>query len=177
MKWKNIDIGPGYYFITGTVVEWLPLLQRPSVRTIVCSAISAATDQSSGSIAAYVIMPDHLHMLVHLPEADSLHKFNKQWRGRSGRHVPKLLEEQGDWQTLSVLARHANGGCRYAFWKEQVRALAVWTPAKLQTFVDYIHGNPVRRGLVDDPCDWPHSSFRLYATGEQVDLRVVPWVP
>jgi len=75
---------------------------------------------------------------------------------------------------LGILARHANGPSRYAAWKEQVRALAIWNEPKLRATVDYIHRNPVRRGLVSLPQDWALSSYRFYELGEQGVLRVVP---
>jgi REP element-mobilizing transposase RayT len=177
MKWKNIDIGPAYYYITGTITEWLPLLGREEIRCLVCDDITAACETCGASVAAYVIMPDHMHLLVGLPQKDTLHKFCKLWRGRSGRHIPRLLEKQNDIESLQVLAKHANGGCRYAAWKEQVRALAVWTRPKLYTMVNYIHANPVRRGLVQLPGDWDHSSYRFYESGKPVDLAIVPVEP
>lgn len=173
MKWKNIDIGPAYYYITGTITQWLPLLARPYIRQMVCDDISIAAREVNGSIAAYVIMPEHLHLLVYLPENDTLHKFNKQWRGRSGRHIPSLLSKQGDVESLKVLSAHANGGCKYAVWKEQVRALAIWSKPKLYEKISYIHANPVRRELVVHPGDWEHSSWRFYEHGEQVDFDLV----
>ncbi|MHB9036772.1 MAG: transposase [Armatimonadota bacterium] len=139
--------------------------------------IAAACESCGGSIAAFVIMPDHLHLLVALPEKDSLHKFCKLWRGRSGRHIPRVLEKQGDHKALEVLAKHANGGCHYATWKEQVRALAVWSRPKLYSVVNYIHANPVRRGLVEHPKDWLYSSYRFYEHQEPVGLDVVPINP
>jgi len=125
MKWQNIDIGSAYYYITGAVTEWLPLLSRPDIRQRVCDDITVATQTCGGSIAAFVVMPDHLHLLVHLPHEGMLIWFNKLWRGRSGRHIPVMLKKKGDHDILTILAAHANNGCQYAAWKEQVRALAL----------------------------------------------------
>jgi len=59
-------------------------------------------------------------------------------------------------------------------WKEQVRALAVWSKPKLYTKVDYIHANPVRKNLVMHPKDWEHSSWRFYERGEENELALMP---
>ena len=148
MKWKNIDAGAAYYYITGTVTEWLPLLARPSIREMLCADIAAALNECAGSLSAYVIMPNHLHLLVYLPERGLLHKFCRLWRGRSGRHIPQLLEKQRDAESLRALAAHANGKCHYAAWKEQVRAVAILSKHQLDVKIGYIYANPVRRGLV-----------------------------
>ncbi len=176
MKWKNIDIGPGYYYITATFAEWLPLLGRRDVRAIVCDEITRATAECEASIAAFVLMPEHLHLLVYLPKEGLLHRYYKLWRGRSARKLVDLLRTQGDAATLAAMARHANRGCRYAVWKEQVRALAVWSDRKLSVMMDYIHSNPIRRGLVDTANQWEYSSFRFYYCGEPTIFEVVPMV-
>ncbi len=64
MKWKNIDIGASYYCITGTFVEWLPLLNNATVRDIVCDEIGRALLECGGYVSALVLMPDHVHLLV-----------------------------------------------------------------------------------------------------------------
>ena len=174
MKWRNLDVGAGYYYITGTFVEWLPLLRREEVRAVVCAEIARALARCQASVTAFVLMPDHLHLIVYLPREGILHGFNRHWRGRSARRTIDALQQQGDWQTLDVLARHANGECRYAVWKEQVRCLPVVTDEKLLSLVEYVHGNPVRRGLADSADEWPFSSFRFYERGERVSLDVAP---
>jgi len=142
----------------------------------VCDDIKVALEACNGSLLAFVIMPTHVHLLVHLPDG-LLHKFTKLWRGRSGRHIPEILERLGHTDALRVLAAHARGGCRYASWKEQVRALAISGMPRLLAKVAYIHANPVRRGLVPHPGDWPYSSYRFYENGEEVCLPVTPFEP
>ncbi len=46
---------------------------------------------------------------------------------------------------LETMARHANGKASFAVWKEQVRALAIYSEKKLYVMVNYIHANPVPR--------------------------------
>ena len=176
MKWRNIDVGNAAYYITGTVTEWLPLLNIAEVRQRVCDDIQFALDVFGGKLLAFVVMPTHVHLLVHLAEEGLLHGFNKRWRGRSGRHIPKILERLGRADLLGVLAAHANGGCRYASWKEQTRDLGVISGTKkLLEKIEYIHANPVRRGLVEHPGDWLYSSWRFYERGEEVCLPVTPF--
>jgi len=174
VKWKNIDIGQGYYYITGTFTEWLPLFERPEVGSIVCEEITRSLADCTASLAAYVLMPDHLHLLVYLPEKEELHRFCKLWRGRSAMRIVRLLKEEQDQGVLKVLSRHANGKASYAVWKEQVRALGIWDEEKLKAKVRYIHANPVRKKYVENPGDWPHSSFAFYELGASGILEVTP---
>jgi len=79
-------------------------------------------------------------------------------------------------KVLEVMARHTNGKSQYAVWKEQVRALSIYSPKKLYAMVDYIHANPVRRKLVTHPADWAFSSSQFYERGEQFGLTVEPLI-
>ncbi|GEM_PF-2048596 len=174
MKWKNIDVGQGYYYITATFTRWLPLLRRQDIRAIVCAEIAGALADCHGSITAFVLMPDHLHLLVYLPREGVLHRFCMLWRGRSARRITALLEDHGDRGVLAVMAEHARKGRRYAVWKERVRTLPITSRAKLNGMVNYIHANPVRKHLADSPAEWPFSSYPFYERGERGVLEVVP---
>lgn len=170
MKWKNLDVGACPYYITATFTEWLPLFDRQDVRNIVAREIESCLSAIKADLLAYVFMPDHLHTPVSLPAEGELRRFCRVWRGRSARYIIDLLVDEGNEAVLEILARHANGAARYAVWKEQVRALAVWDEKKLREKVDYIHANPVRRGLVSSPDEWPLSSFTAAMSGEDVSL-------
>ena len=177
MKWRNIDSGAAYYHITSTFTAWLPLFRHKAVLLAVVEEIGRSLDECRGSIAAYVFMPDHLHILVYLPEEGLLHRFCKLWRGRSSKRITSFLHDRGDSKTLSTMAAHASGGAARAVWKEQVRALAVHSSSKLREKVDYIHANPVRRELVKHPDDWPYSSWRFYEGDGRSLLPITPWEP
>ncbi len=84
MKWKNIDIGASYYYITGTFVEWLPLLNNATVRDIVCDEIRRALAECVGYVSAFVLMPDHVYLLVFLPDGGQLHRLTGY--GAEGLH-------------------------------------------------------------------------------------------
>lgn len=176
MKWQNRDIGAAYYYITGTFTEWLPLLNNDAVRSIVCEEVARALAECGGVVSAYVLMPTHLHLLGYLPGETDLHRFCRRWRGRSARRIIDLAKARDSVRVLEILARHANGPSSYAVWKEQARSLPIRTREKLYAMVDYIHANPVRKGLVAHPADWEFSSYRFYECEEAGVLEVVPLI-
>jgi putative transposase len=92
-------------------------------------------------ISAYVVMPEHVHLLVSEPERGVLATAIKATK-------------------LAVARRH--GG---RFWQERHYDFNVWSHKKHQGKLDYIHYNPVRRGLVERAEDWAWSSFRHHCYG------------
>lgn len=100
-------------------------------------------------IAAWVVLPDHLHCIWHLPEGDS--DYSTRWRlikSRFSRAMPTgplrdshiLRKERGIWQRR--------------FWEHHIR-----NDEDFAAHMRYCWFNPVKHGLVSHPEDWPYSSF------------------
>jgi putative transposase len=101
------------------------------------------------AVAGYVVMPEHVHLLVNEPK-----------RALLSRAVQALK--------LSVTMRSR----QRPFWQAHYYDFNVSTHAKLVEKLRYIHRNPVRRGLVAKPEDWQWSSFRHYQTGMRGTVEI-----
>jgi len=97
-------------------------------------------------VYGYVVMPEHVHLLVDEPE-----------RGRLTQVLQSL--KQSVARTLALRAPDS-------FWQARYYDFNVWSERKFVEKLRYIHRNPVSRGLVKRPEDWRWSSFRHYQTGE-----------
>lgn len=93
-------------------------------------------------IAGYVVMPEHVHLLVSEPKRALLSKATQALK-------------------LSVSLRSRER----PFWQAHYYDFNVSTHKKYVEKLRYIHRNPVRRGLATKPEDWKWSSFRHYQTG------------
>jgi putative transposase len=93
-------------------------------------------------VAGYVVMPEHVHLLVNEPRTAVL---------RTALQALKL--------SVSVQLKER------PFWLPRYYDFNVQTGTKYTEKLRYMHRNPVKRGLVSRPEDWAWSSFRHYATG------------
>ncbi len=102
-------------------------------------------------VFGYVVMPEHVHLLLSEPAAGKLPV------------AVQLLKTK-----VSVQARKENkrieGGS--PFWQRRYFDHNVRNHQGFVTQLRYIHRNPVKRGLCTAPEDWPWSSFRAWALGE-----------
>ncbi len=57
-------------------------------------------------------------------------------------------------------------------WQARFYDFNVWTERKRVEKLRYMHRNPVKRGLVNEPEQWPWSSFRYYMCGETGPVKV-----
>jgi hypothetical protein len=77
-----------------------------------------------------------------------------------------------------ILQRKHNDPAEKAhFWQQRFYDFNVFTMSKRIEKLDYMHHNPVKRGLVDEPEQWPWSSFRSYAYGEIGRVTLNHWAP
>ena len=123
---------------------------------------------------AYVIMPEHVHLIVcpgAAPHrmADFLYTLKKSVTNRAisfvKRNSPAFLKRMEDVQP--------NGQSAYRFWQRGGGYDEnLFNPKKVWDKIDYIHLNPVRRGLCEKPCDWIWSSARAYEAGEDSPIRI-----
>ena len=104
-------------------------------------------------ITGYVVMPEHVHLLVGEPERSTL------------AIALQMLKQ-------NVARELGHAGQQSRFWQRRYYDFNVWTEEKRLEKLKYIHRNPVTRGLVSRPEDWAWSSFRHWATGEESVVEI-----
>ena len=100
-------------------------------------------------IAAWVVLPDHLHAVWTLPEGDA--DFSTRWRiikSRFSRELPMGRVRK------SHCARQERGLWQRRFWEHHIRSREEFADC-----VRYCHTNPVKHGFVERPEDWPYSTI------------------
>ena len=104
-------------------------------------------------IIAIVVLPDHLHCLLSLPEGDS--DFSTRWgliKANFSRSIAK-----GEKVSNSRSKRSERGIWQRRFWEHLIR-----DEKDLSAHLDYIHWNPVKHGLTKNAADWKYSSFQRF---------------
>jgi putative transposase len=143
------------HFITLSCYRGQPFLSSPRSRGLFELALEQSRVRYGFYVAGYVVMPEHVHLLLSELEDGSL-----------------ASAVQAIKQSVS---RKLIGG-REHFWQARYYDFNVWTPKKRIEKLKYIHRNPVKRGLVEKPEDWASSSFPHYLTGEAGVVEIEsPW--
>jgi putative transposase len=124
-------------------------------------------------VVGYVVMPEHVHLLVSEPQRETLSTAIQALKlgvvqtircsGGSIVAPPMSRKTSETWGTPV----HPN-----RFWQARFYDFNVWTEKKRVEKLRYIHRNPVERGLVSSPEQWPWSSFRWYLYGEPGPVRI-----
>jgi len=151
------------YFITGTVNSWLPIFTRQEAADIIYDSWRYLQRERELDLFAYVILENHLHMIVSAPELPAVIQSFKSY---TARKIIDLLKERRAIALLRQLRatklRHKTQS-EYQVWQEGGKPKQIQNDEMMWQKIEYIHNNPVVRGFVDDPLHWRWSSARNYA--------------
>jgi putative transposase len=133
------------HFLTFSCYDRAARLGSPHARDVFEQTLERVRLWYGFYVAGYVVMPEHVHLLVSEP-------------GRAKLSLALQMLKQNVAREL----REVEGG---SFWLPRYYDVNVWSEARRIEKLRYIHRNPVRRGLVSSPEEWAWSSFRHYVSG------------
>ena len=153
------------HFITFCCYQRRPLLASVRSRNLVIEILREVRAKYGFSLVGYVIMPEHVHLLISesaaVPPAKVIQVFkqrvSRRMRGKKRSHASQL-----------ALAFPEEGRKLRRFWQRRYYDFNVYSRNKLWEKLEYMHENPVQERLVRHPRDWPWSSWSCYATGEGI---------
>jgi putative transposase len=153
------------HFVTFTCYKRRKFLNPDVCKRIVLGALTSQLTAQQGVCCGFVIMPDHVHGLIWFPEENQISLAMNKWKELSSSKIAAAYEQQ---------FRSYWGGLKgdTTVWQARYYGFNIYSGAKLREKLTYMHNNPVRAGLVKDPCDWQWSSARWYLRGERVGILV-----
>ncbi|MFH1686802.1 MAG: transposase [bacterium] len=140
---------PGHScFVTSVTNQRRPLLVR-NARSL-ARAVRRARRKSSFEVVAWVVLPDHFHMIIDVPNGDTSAIMRRIKLSFSGQYRSEMGFVGPVWQ--------------HRYWDHIIRS-----QEDMNRHVDYIHYNPVKHGLAQAPREYRLSSFRRYCLRGQYD--------
>lgn len=172
------------YFVTCTTVGWVDLFTRKECVEIVLDSLDFCQRNKGMVINAYVIMSNHIHMIVYAREnGPGLSSIIRDFKRFTSNQMIKWIkhsrkESRRDWMKV-VMAYHAKynkNNEKFQFW-QQYNHPTVCTNSKFTwQKLNYIHLNPVKAGIVENPVDYLWSSARNYAEYDEcrIEVELIP---
>ena len=176
-KFRNPD---GIYFVTFAVVQWIDVFTRNSYRELFLESLKHCQDNKGLRIHAYVIMTNHVHLIIsstgepleHIMR--DLKKFTSVWLIKTIRE--NSSESRKEW----LLKAFRKAGSRnpnnkvYQFWRQDNHPIEIRSNKMFDQKLNYIHNNPVEQGFVTNAEDYPWSSVVNFMYGSSVNgIRII----
>ncbi|HEY5535562.1 MAG TPA: transposase [Ignavibacteria bacterium] len=168
----KILIGDTYYFITSTIVNWIPIFTNEKYYDILINAIKFYQNKKNIEIVAYVFLPEHFHMIAKSKELIKTIQLIKMF---SAKEIVKQLKVDNKSQILSLLKQNKKEYKRnsdYQVWQEGFIPKEIMNDEMLNQKIEYIHYNPVKKGLVNEPFEWKYSSAYTYEKNEEGIIKL-----
>ncbi|QQE89705.1 REP-associated tyrosine transposase [Azotobacter chroococcum] len=156
-RYRRARVPGGTYFFTVVAERRQPILTHTDVRLALRAAIILVRETLPFRIDGWVLLPDHLHALWTLPEGDA--DFSTRWR-LIKRHVTRTCGSahgRSDYRTRRRTAKQYGTLWQHRFWEHLIR-----DEHDFRRHLDYLHGNPLKHGLIERVADWPWSSFHRW---------------
>ena len=157
---------PGHaHSLTFTCFQRQRFLDRERSRRWFCDALVAACEKHRFLLWSYVIMPEHVHLLVCPEDREyTISAFCASLKVAVSRRAVNWVKENSPDFLPRMLDARPNGKRNYRFWQRGGGYDRNITELKtVQYEIDYIHANPIRRGLCERPEDWFWSSAADFA--------------
>ena len=161
-----------YYFITSTTVNWIPIFANEKYYDILINAIKFYQSKKNLEVIAYAFLPDHFHMIVKSKELIKIIQLIKMF---SAKEIVKQLKADNNSQILTQLKlnkKEYKNNSDYQVWQEGFMPKEIMNDEMLNQKIEYIHYNPIKKGLVNDPSDWKYSSACIYEKEEEGIIKL-----
>ena len=161
MRYRRLRVKGGTYFFTLVTYERAPILRDAEVASLFYRAIGHVRRDHPFALDAHVIMPDHVHLMLTLPEDDD-------------DFSTRLMLIKAGFTRRFLATGRAAGSRRgerreRAVWQGRFWEHLIVGDREFDACADYIHYNPVQHGLVRTPAEWPESSFAQWVADGRRD--------
>ena len=162
---KRYNVVGDAHALTFNCFHRQPFLDRDRCRNWLIDSIRRAQQLHEFDVWAYCVMPEHFHMLIwpRQPGYD-ISVILKSIKLSMAKKAVSFVRREAPAFLKRMTDRQPSGRLCYRFWQRgggYDRNLN--EPKAIHHHIDYIHNNPVRRGLCERAEDWPWSSAADYA--------------
>jgi putative transposase len=145
--------GQDLHFITFSCYHRQRFLNTSTSRDKFLETLEESRQKYEFRVAGYVVMPEHVHLLVTEPKTGTLSTVLQVLKQRTTRKINDVIKGQ--------------------LWQRRFYDFNVYTQQKQTEKLYYMHENPVKRGLVASAEDWKWSSARFYSSCEQDTVKIL----
>jgi putative transposase len=158
------------HFVTFSCYRQRELLGTIHARDVFVEELGRVRDEMDFRLIGYVVMPEHVHLLISEPLKDTPSKAIQKLKQKVSRRLRKRRKRVSAEQLRFAFDCEESP----AFWQARFYDFNVYSDGKRSEKLNYMHANPVIRKLVSHPKNWPWSSWSHYRGGTAGLIRIDP---
>lgn len=151
-------------------------LSIPTSRDAFLEVLERTRQRYQFLVFGFVVMPNHIHLLISEPQQGTIATVIQSLTIASAKRIKSSVDFRQHTHNCQNQAIVGHGPQDSPFWQRRYYDRSVRDHEEFIQALKYIHRNPVKRGLVARPEDWPWSTYRHYALDEKGIVSVEsPW--
>lgn len=163
------------YYVTTGCRHQQHYFESDAVKRVLCNTLLNCNALHDAEMLGYVIMPNHLHVLLCIRNKEALSRYMHCFKTYSSAAIRQLLIMEDPVNAL-LLAYHRKRQ-RYKVWEDGFSVLETGSGSLARQMLDRMHNNPLQQHWQLAGCAeaYPFSSAGFYANGKKGVMEVVPY--
>ena len=167
------------YYLTFQVVYWIDIFTRKRYRDIFIESLKYSQENKGLELFAYVIMSNHVYLIARSDTENLSQTIGDIKKFTSKKILNSIKEEpesRREWMLFMFerAAKKHKRNTKYQLWTHESHAIHLYSDKFIKERLMYIHNNPVKAGIVENPEDYLYSSARNYASMDAVlDIEIL----
>ena len=158
-KLKHFDNLGTARFVTFSCYRRLKGFHKNEIFTLFLNHLERARTKHEFRLYGYVIMPEHVHLVMHPSPESKLGLIIREIKSNMAREYFSKMK------SIPAEADHV-------FWQRRCYDHNCRTPETVVEKINYCHYNPVVRGLVNSPGEWIWSGYNWYQVNRNVPIKM-----
>ena len=152
-----------FHYLTMVTFRRVPIFKSEKICQFFINALREAKENHPFKLVGYVIMPDHVHLILNPIECD-ISLVGKALKGKSARKIIDWLKAENHQTSLEKLAlpKTQKRNHSYSVWQKKIISIDLESDKFIRQKLNYVHLNPIRAKLCEHPAKWKWSSHHAY---------------
>ncbi len=151
------------FFVTTTCHNRLKLIVSEKACDIIAGSLNFLTTKYKCHIPGYVIMPNHIHLIIYFPEENRLSEFMRDFKKFTSVKLRQHIETTSEVEMFDKL-RYEHREQKFKIWTDRFDDVCITSADMLRIKLNYIHNNPLQEHwqLAVIPEEYTYSSAGFY---------------
>ena len=170
----------GVYFVTQTIVHWIDIFTRAELKHVIIKSLKHCQEHKGLLIHAWCLMSSHLHLIMSVSSKETPSDILRDLKKYTSKEIVETIKEINESRREWLLRAFEKAGedlkriRYYKVWQDGNQPKQLFSLEFTKQKIDYIHFNPVKEEIVDEPENYWYSSARDY-TGRKglIDVTLI----
>lgn len=163
------------FFVTTTCHKKLPLFLNNSYYQELADSLLFLNKKYDASIVAYVFMPNHIHLILYFHIENNLSNYMRDFKKYTASVIRRKIEIDGEINLFESI-KYEIKEQKFKIWMDRFDDLYINQRDTLETKIEYIHNNPVKKNMVKRPEEYYWSSAGFYHNSMNLPIPILNYI-